>query len=71
LRDFPWLREIVVRNGCCFSVWLQTMSRLLHNGEGFGRGNREGVEEPPGERKYAEVCGFGGDTAGTTTFLLM
>ncbi len=47
------------------------MSRLLHNGEGFGRGNREGVEEPPGERKYAEVCGFGGDTAGTTTFLLM
>jgi len=71
LRDFPWLREMVVMNGCCFSVWPQTMSRLFHTGEGFGSGNREGADAPPGERKYAEVCGFGRETEERTTVLLM
>ncbi len=70
---FPWLREMVVTsiNGCCFSVWSQTMSRLLHNGEGFGGRNREGAHEPPGKRKCAEVCSFGRGTEGGKTFLLM
>ena len=41
-----------------FPVWPQTMSRLLHSGEGFGGRNREGAPEPSGERKCAEVSGF-------------
>jgi hypothetical protein len=40
------------------------MSRFLHKGEEFGSGNREGADEPPGERKYAEVSGFGGEAEG-------
>jgi hypothetical protein len=47
------------------------MSKLLHSGEGFGRGNREGAAEPPGERKCAEECGFGGEAAERKTFLLV
>ncbi len=66
-----WLREMVVINGCYFSVWSQTMSRLLHKGEGFEGRNREGAPETPGERKCAEESGFWGGTAGRKTFLLM
>jgi hypothetical protein len=67
-----WLREMVIINGCCFfPVWPQTMSRLLHNGEGFRGRDREGAPEPPGERKCAEVSGFWVETAGGKTFLLM
>ena len=45
-----WLlfeREIVVGNGCCFSVWSQTMSNLLHNREGFRREGQEGGGTAP------------------------
>ena len=57
-----WLlveREIVVGNGCCFSVWSQTMSSLLHNRVRFranlgGRPGR-GQQSPQG-RESGEKC---------------
>ncbi len=69
-----WLlaeREIVAGNGCCFSVWSQTMSSLLHKREGFGGKVREGAAQPPGERKSGEGCSFRRGTEGRKTFLLM
>ena len=45
---------MVATNGCWFSsVWSQTVSRLLHKGEGFGGGTEKGAWSPRGEG----VCG--------------
>ena len=58
-----WLlfeREIVVGNGCCFSVWSQTMSRLLHKGEGFGGRNREGRVIAQGRGSVRKCADFAG-----------
>jgi hypothetical protein len=54
-----------------FSVWSQTMSRLLHKGEGFGGEEQGRARDRPGKRKCAEVCGFCEEEVGRELSLLI
>jgi hypothetical protein len=52
---FPRLKEMVVINGCCLSVWSQTMSSLLTIVKGLGGGPGRGLQNPQG-RESGDKC---------------